>query len=162
MKILQWRFLKTSCSIFLSFFKMWSFNLCLKLLSEFPNFRSLGNLFQTVGARYDKFFGPEHVFPKWCISFKREDLVLAWFWPDCLYTSWKYRGKVPLKKLKASEQRYWLNLSETGSQLIFSKTFIPMWILLSSLRQHLIHLFLTVWILILKFLFRFRYQAEQA
>ena len=47
------------------------------------------------------------------------DLVFAWFWSDCLYISWKNRGQVSLKNLKALEQRYWLNLSETRSQLIF-------------------------------------------
>ena len=29
---------------------------------------------------------------KWCFSFKTEDLVFAWFWPDYLDISWKYRG----------------------------------------------------------------------
>ena len=65
---------------------------------------------------------------------------------------WKYRGQVFLKNLKALEQRYRWNLSETGSQLIFSKSFIPMWLLLSSWRQYLIHLFWTVYNLLLNFL----------
>ena len=34
------------------------FNLCLKLLCEFVDFK----LFQTIGVGYDKFFRPEHVF----------------------------------------------------------------------------------------------------
>ena len=101
--------------MFLSFLKKWSFNLCLKLLSEFANFRSVGKLFQTIGVRYDKFFWPDHVFLKGCFSFRKEDLVFAWFWPDCLYISWKYRGQVSLKILKALEQRYWLNPSESVS-----------------------------------------------
>ena len=94
------------------------FSICLKLLREFANFRSVGKLFQTIGVRYDNFFWSEHVFLKECFSFKTENLAFAWFWPDCLYTSWKYRGQVSLKILKALEQRYWLNLWETGSQLI--------------------------------------------
>ena len=32
------------------------FRLCLKLLSEFANFRSVDKLFQVIGVRYDKFF----------------------------------------------------------------------------------------------------------
>ena len=124
--------------MFLSFLKKWSLNLCLKLLSEFANFMSLGKLFQTIGIRQDKFFWPEHVFLKGCFSFKTEDLVFAWFWPDYLYISWNYRGEIFLKNLKALEQRYWLNLSETRSQLIFSQSFIPLWLLLFSWRQYLI------------------------
>ena len=127
--------------MFLSFLKKWSFKLCLKLLSESANFRSVGKLFQTIGVRYDTSFWPEYVFFKRCFSFKTEDLILAWFWPDCLYISWKYRGQVSLKNLKALEQRYWLNLSETGSQLIFSKCFTPTRLQLFSWRQYLIHLF---------------------
>ena len=148
--------------MFLSFLKKWSFNLCLKFLSGFAKFRSVGKLFQTIGVRNDKFFWPLHVFLKGCFSLKTEDLVFAWFWPDCLYISWKYRGQVSLKNLKALEQRCWLNLSETGSQLIFSKSFIPIWLLLSSWDSIIIHLFWTVCNLLLNFLFRFRYQAEQA
>ena len=34
-----------------------------------------------------QFFWPEHMFLKGCFSFKTEDLVFAWFWPDCLYIS---------------------------------------------------------------------------
>ena len=34
-------------------------------------------------------FWPEHMF----------DVVFAWFWPDFLYISWKYRGQVSLKNL---------------------------------------------------------------
>ena len=148
--------------MFLSFLKKWSFNLCLKLLNEFANFRSVSKLFQTIGARYDTFFWAEHVFLKQCFSFKTEDLEFAWFWPDCLYISWKYKGQVSLKSWKALEQRYWLILSEAGSQLIFSKCFTPMWLLLSSRRQYLIHMFWTVCNLFFNFLFRFGYQAEQA
>ena len=79
-----------------------------------------------------QFFLPEHVFLRGCFSFKTEDLVFAWPWRDCLYISWKCWGQVSLKNLKASEQRYWLNLSETGSNLLVN------------------------------FLFKFGYQAEQA
>ena len=89
--------------------------MCFKLVSEFADFRSIGKLCQTIDVRYDKFFRPEYVILKGCFSFKTEDLVFAWFWPDCLYISWKYRGQVSLKNLKALEQRYWLNFSETGS-----------------------------------------------
>ena len=64
-------------------------------------FRSVGKLFQTIGVRWDKFFWPEHVFLKWCFSFKTEDLVFAWFWPDRLYILWNYKGQVSLKNLKA-------------------------------------------------------------
>ena len=101
-------------SILFVSWKKWSFNLHLKLLSEFANFRSVGKLFQTIGVRYDKFFWPEHVFLKGCFSFKTEDLVFAWFWPDCLYISWKYRGQVSLKNL------------------FFSKCFTPVWLLLRN------------------------------
>ena len=38
------------------------------------------------------FFWLEHMFLKGCLSCKTEDLVTAWFWPDCPYISWKYRG----------------------------------------------------------------------
>ena len=107
------------------------------------------------------FFCPEHLFLIGCSSFKTEDLVFTWFWPDCLYMSWKSRGQVLFKSLKALEQRYWLNLSETRNQLVLSKSFIPMWLLLSSWRKYLIHLFWTVCNLFLSFLFRFGYQAEQ-
>ena len=100
-------------SILFVSWKKWSFNLHLKLLSEFANFRSVGKLFQTIGVRYDKFFWPEHVFLKGCFSFKT-DLVLTWFWPDCLYISWKYRGQVSLKNL------------------FFSKCFTPVWLLLRN------------------------------
>ena len=117
-------------SMFLTFLKKWSFNSCLKLLSEFVNFGSVGKLFETIRVRYDKCFWPEHVFLKGGLSFKTEDLVFAWFWPDCLYISGKCRGQVSLKKREALEQRYWLNLSETGNQLVFSKSFIPIWLLL--------------------------------
>ena len=102
--------------------KKWSFNLFLKSLSEFVNFRSVGKLSQTIGVRCDNFFWPEQ---KGYFSFKTEDLVGGWFWPDFLYISWKHRGQVFLKSVKAIEQRYWLNLSQTGSQLIFSNSFIP-------------------------------------
>ena len=97
------------------------------------------------------FFWPEHVFLKGCFSFKIEDLVFAWFWPDCLCIPWKYRRQIFLKNLKTLEQRYSLNLSETGSQLIFSQSFIPMWLLLSIWRQYPIHLFRTVWNLLWNF-----------
>ena len=83
-------------------------------------------------CRNDKCFWPEHVFLKGCFSFKTEDLVFAGFLPDCLYISWKYRAQASLKNLKALEQRYWLNLSETGNQLTFSKSFTLIWLLLSS------------------------------
>ena len=132
------------CYMFLSFLKKWSFNGCLKLLSEFANFRSVCKLFRTIGGKYDKFFWSEHVFLKGCFSFKTEDLVFAWFWPDCLCMSWKYRWQVSLKNLKALEQGYWLHLSETGSPLIFS-VFQSLWLVLSSWRQYLIHLFWTVY-----------------
>ena len=46
-----------------------------------------------------------------------------------------------------------------GSQLIFLKCFTPKWLLLSSWRQFLIHLFWTVYNLLFNFLFRFGYQA---
>ena len=125
--------------MFLRSLKKRFFNLCLKLLSEFVNFRSIRKLFQTIGVGYDKFFLPEHVFLKGCFSFKTEDLVFAWFWPDCQYVSRKYRDQVYLKNLKVLEQRYWLNLPQTRKQSIFSKSFIPMWLLLN--RQYLILLF---------------------
>ena len=70
-----------------------------------------------------QFFLPEHVFLRGCFSFKTEDLVFAWSWRDCLYISWKCWGQVSLKNLKASEQRYWLNLSETGSNLLVNFLF---------------------------------------
>ena len=66
-----------------------------------------------------------------------------------------HAGQVSFKNLKALEQRCCLNFSETGSQLIFSKSFTPMWLLLSSWRQYLIHLFWTVCNLLFNFLFRF-------
>ena len=143
--------------MFLSFLKKLSFNLRLKLLSEFANFRSVGKLFQTIGVRYDKFFWPEHMFLKECFSFKTDDLVFAWFWPDCLYIYIlsKYSGQVSLKNLKALEQSYWLNFSELGSQLIFSKCFTPLSLLLSSWRQYLIHLFWAVCNLLFNFLLTF-------
>ena len=56
-----------------------------------------------------------------------------------------------LKSLKAIEQRYWLNLAQTGSHLIFSNSFSPIWFLLSCWRQYLIHLFWTVCNLLLIF-----------
>ena len=68
---------KTSCSMFLRSLKKWFFNLCLKLLSEFVNFRSIGKIFQTICVGYDNFFRPEHVFLKGCFSFKTEVLVFA-------------------------------------------------------------------------------------
>ena len=117
MKILQFMFLiwrqwaKAFCSMFPSFLKKWSFNLYLKLLSEFTNVRSIGQLFQTIGVRYNNFFWPEHMFLKGCFSLKTEDHIFAWFWPDCVHVSWKYRGQVSLKNLKVVEQRYWLKLS---------------------------------------------------
>ena len=109
-----------------------------------------------------QFFLLDHVFLKGCFTFKTENLAFAWFWPNCLYISWKNRGQVSLKNLKALEQRHWLNISETGSQLIFSKSFVPMWLLFSSWRQYLIHLFWKVCNLCLNFLSKFGYQAEQA
>ena len=66
-----------------------------------------------------------------------------------------------LKSLKAIEQRYWLNLAQTGSHLIFSNSFSPIWFLLSYWRQYLIHLFWTVCNLLLNFFSRFAYQADQ-
>ena len=54
-----------------------------------------------------------------------------------IYISWRYRGQVSLQNLKVLEHRYWLNLSEMGNQLIFSKCFTPVWLLLSSWRQYL-------------------------
>ena len=101
-------------SILFVSWRKWSFNLRLKLWSEFANSRSVGKLFQTIGVRYDNFFWPEHVFLKGCFRFKTEDLVFAWFWPDCLYISWKYRGQVSLKNL------------------FFSKCFTPVWLLLRN------------------------------
>ena len=90
--------------------------------------QTVPNYWRQIG----QFVWTEHVFLKERFSFKTADLVFAWFWPDCLCKSWKYRGKVSLKNLKALEERYWSNLSETGSHLIFSKSFIPVWLLLSS------------------------------
>ena len=124
MKILQLRFLvrrqlaKTSCSMFLSFLKKCFFNLCLKLLIEFVNFGSSDKLFQTIVVGYGRFFWPEHVLLKGCFNFKTEVLEFTWFSPE---------DKFPLKAL---ERRCWLNLSENGRQLIFSKFYIPMWILI--------------------------------
>ena len=63
--------------------------------------------------------------------------------------------QVYLKSLKTLQQRYRSNLSETGSK------FSAMWLLLSSWRQHLMHLLWIVCSLILNFLCRFGYQAEQ-
>ena len=145
-----------------TFLGKWSSKLCLKLLSEFASFRSVGKLSKTIGGRYHNFFLLDHVFLKGCFTFKIEDLVFAWFWPDCLYISWKNRGQASLKNLKALEQRHLLNISETGSQLIFSKSFVPMWLFFCSWRQYLIHLFWKVCNLRLNFLSRFGYQAEQA
>ena len=99
---------------------------------------------QTVSnywCQIDQFFWPEYIFLKGCFSSKMEDIAFAWFWPYCLYILWQYKKLKRLKNLKALEQRYWLNLSETESQLIFSKSFIPMWHLLFSWKQYLIHLF---------------------
>ena len=158
MKILQLRFLvrrqlaKTSCSMFLSFLKKCFFNLCLKLLIEFVNFRSSGKLFQTIVVGYGKFFWSEHVFLKGCFNFKTEVLEFTWFHQRTSF----------LKKIKALEWRCWLNLSEKGRQLIFSKFYIPIWILLYSWGQYLIPLFWTVCNSLLNFLFRFEYQADQA
>ena len=103
---------KIFCSMFLSFLQKWPFNLCLKLLSEFANFRSISKLFQTIGVRYDKFFWPEYMFFKGCFSFETEDLVFAWFWPDCLYISWEYRGQVSRKHVFWSKK---FVLSDTNS-----------------------------------------------
>ena len=61
----------------LRFLKKCSFNLCLRLLIDFANFRSVSNLFETVGVRYDNFFDPNTCFLKDCFSFKTEDLVFA-------------------------------------------------------------------------------------
>ena len=117
--------------MFLSFLKIWSFNLCLKLLSEFVNFSSVGKLFHTIDVLYDKFFWPEHVFLKACFSFKTEDfdqkiyLILTRL---SIYISRKYRGQDSIKNLKVLEEKHWLNLPETGKQLISSTSFIPMWL----------------------------------
>ena len=66
---------RTSCSMFLSFLKKWSFNLCLKLLSELDNFSLIGKLFRTIGVRWDKNFWPEQAFFKGYFSFTTEDLI---------------------------------------------------------------------------------------
>ena len=115
--------------MFLSFLKKWSFNLCLKLLSEFVNFRSIDKLFQTIGVRYDKCFWPKYAFLKVCFSFKTEDLVFARFWPDWLYISWKYRGKVSLKSRIFCKSSY-VKTSHTESSLpsdISSSISHPSW-----------------------------------
>ena len=106
------------------FLEKMPFQLLLEIIKWICQLRSVCKLFQTIGVRYDKFFWPEHVFLKECFSFKTEDLLVVLFWPDCLHISWKCRGQVYLKKLKALEQRCWLNPLETRSQLIYSKSFI--------------------------------------
>ena len=70
----------------------------MKLLRLFDNFRLERKLFETVGVKKDKVSWPERV--------SCEDLVFAWSWPDCLYISCKYRIQLPLKNLKALEQKY--------------------------------------------------------
>ena len=55
---------KISSSMFLSFLRKLSFNLCLKLLSEFTNFKSVGKLFETIGGRYNNFFHQNKCFLK--------------------------------------------------------------------------------------------------
>ena len=82
-----------------------------------------------------------HVFNR-CFSFKT-NLIFAWFWPNCIDISWKYRAQVSLKNFEIL----------TGSQLIFSMPIIPMWLLLFSWRQYLIHVLNS-----LQFVFKFLIQ----
>ena len=96
-------------------------------------------------------FWPEHLLLDRCFSFKTEDLVFIWSCPEGLYKSCKFGGQISLKNSKALEQMHWLNLSETGSQFICSNSFIPMWLLLFSWRQNLIHMFCIVWQFAFKF-----------
>ena len=94
-------------------------------------------------------FWPERVLLDGCFSFKMEDLI--WSCPDGLYKSYKHREQFSLKNLTALEQMHWLNLSETGSQFVCSNYFIPVWLLLSSWRQNLTHVFCIVCNLLLSF-----------
>ena len=80
-----------------------------------------------------------------------------WFWPDYIYIASqenkKHKKKLPLENLKVLEQRKWLkNLSETGRRQLanFFKVFhsIGFWLI-------------AICNLLLNFLFRFGYQAEQ-
>ena len=120
--------------MFLRSLKKRFFNLCLKLLSEFVNFRSIGKLFQTIGVGTTNFFDQNTCFLKDVLVSKQKFSYLLDF----------DQSTSSFKKFKAVEQRYWLNLSETGRQLNFSKCLIPMWLLLYSWRQYLILLFWTV------------------
>ena len=107
-------------------------------------FKHVDKLFQMIGVKQDNVFWPKHVLLDGCFSFKTEDLIFSWYYPNGLCKSYKYRRQFSLKNLKTLEQMHWLNLSETGSQFICSNYFIPVWVLLSSWRQNLIHLFSVV------------------
>ena len=82
-----------------------------------------------------------HVFNS-CFSFKT-NLIFAWFWPNCLDISWKYRAQVSLKNFEIL----------TGNQLLFSKPITPMWLPLFSWRQYLIYVLDS-----LQFVFKFLIQ----
>ena len=103
------------------FLDIMAFQLMFEIIKWIRQLQIRRQTFPNYWCQIGQIFWPEHGFLIVCFSFKTEDLVFAWFWPDCLYISWKYRGQVSLKNLKALEQRYWLNLSETGSQ--FFKVF---------------------------------------
>ena len=137
--------------MFLRFLKKWFFNLCLKLLSEFVNVRSVGNCSKLLVSDTTNFFDQNTCCLKDVLVSKQKFLYLLDFDQRTSF----------LKTFKALEKRYWLNLSETERQLNFSKSLIPVWLLLYSWIHYLIHPFWTVCNLLLNFLFRFGYQAEQ-
>ena len=72
----------------------------------FDNFQHVGKLFQTVGAKQNSAFCPEHVLLDGRFSRKTIDLVFTWSLPEGLYKSFKPREQFTLKDLKTSEQMY--------------------------------------------------------
>ena len=123
-------------------------------------FKKSGNLFQILGAIYERFFCLWLVFPNSWLNLNREVLVVIAFWTAGLNTSFIYKGLKLLKWLKVIELIHILNWSFMGNQFIFSNSIKPIWCLLFRFWQNPMHLFWSICNFDFNLLFRLGYQAK--
>ena len=146
-----------------SFFEKKCFlTLCLYVLTLPVVFKKFGNLFQILGATYERIFCPWFVFRRGWLNLNKEVVVAVVFSPASLKTSFTNKGLKYLKYLKVIELTHRSNRSFMRRQFIFSNSVKPIWVLLSKFRQKQIHLYWSIWNFDFNLLFRLTYQAEHA
>ena len=83
--------------------KKYLLTLCLYVLTLSVVFKKSGNLFQILGATYERLFCLWLVFRNGWLNLNKEVLVVVVFWPAGLNKSFVYKGLKLLKHWKAIE-----------------------------------------------------------